>query len=158
MNRPWDELRTAVNEAMPALRAMSDDAATVPRAPGKWSAKEVIGHLIDSAINNHGRFVRAQLNDGLRFEGYAQDDWVRVQRHGAAEWSQLIELWSMLNLHLAGVMEAATDETRERPRTDHNLQVIAFKAPDPGAPVTLGYFMHDYVEHLRHHLRQVIPA
>jgi len=152
---PWTALRVVVEESLPMLQAMAEQEADQPYAPGKWTRKEVIGHLIDSASNNHGRFVRAQLQDSMRFEGYAQDDWVRVQRYREASWPELLALWRSLNLHLARVMEAASEKDRLRPRTDHALDRIAFRAP-PSTP-TLGWFMEDYVEHLRHHLRQILP-
>ncbi|HMC96896.1 MAG TPA: methyltransferase domain-containing protein, partial [Flavobacteriales bacterium] len=158
MMEPWIALRTAVEQALPTLRAITDPRAAVPRAPGKWCAKEVIGHLIDSATNNHGRFVRAQLTDNLRSEGYAQDDWVRVQQYRNADWIELVELWGRLNLHLAHVMERTVAEVRTRLRTDHDLDVIAFKTPPANAPVTLEFFMNDHVDHLEHHLRQMIPT
>ena len=73
------ELREAVNSVTPKLLALGEASAKRP-APGKWSPREIIGHLVDSATNNYGRFVRGQLQDELVFPGYAQDDWVRIGR------------------------------------------------------------------------------
>jgi hypothetical protein len=156
MNAPWIELRNTLEQALPALRALSDEEASRPYAPGKWTRKEVIGHLIDSATNNHGRFVRAQLDDALVFTGYAQDDWVRVQRYRDAGWGPLVDLWYGINSHLAHVMRSAAEDELRRPRVEHNLHVTAFRPVPTDAPATLGWFMQDYVEHLRHHLRQVL--
>src|SRR5205085_10291681 len=86
-------LKDAVETATPKLEAIGDELSARRPEPGKWSAKELIGHLIDSAINNHNRFVRAQLKDDLMFEGYEQDDWVRVQHYQDASWRELIALW-----------------------------------------------------------------
>ena len=69
-----------VERALPKLRAMSESRAEQPRAPGKWSPKQVIGHLIDSAANNHQRFVRAQQDASYTGPGYTQDHWVAVCR------------------------------------------------------------------------------
>lgn len=154
--QPWSDLRTAVEQALPALRAMDEAATSVPPAPGKWCAREVIGHLVDSATNNHGRLVRAQLQDSMRSEGYEQDGWVRVQRYRDRSWPELVELWYRLNLHLADVMEAAPMEELTRARRDHNLAQRAFRSAPANEPATLGWFMEDYVEHLKHHLRQVL--
>lgn len=63
------ELREIVNREIPRLNALSGNRAKSPIAPGKWSPQEIIGHLIDSASNNHGRFVQAQLMDDLTFPG-----------------------------------------------------------------------------------------
>ena len=77
---PGERLRAAVLEAHPHLSAISDSDAATPPAPGKWSPKQVIGHLIDSASNNHRRFVRANFVDDLIFPGYDQETWVALGR------------------------------------------------------------------------------
>jgi hypothetical protein len=70
------DFRHTVDAAAVSLPALSPERAAARPAPGKWSPKEIVGHLIDSASNNHGRFVRAQLRDDLRFDGYEQAEWV----------------------------------------------------------------------------------
>jgi hypothetical protein len=149
-------LRDTVAKALPALAAISDAAASVPRAPGKWSRKEIVGHLIDSASNNHERFVRAQFTDDLICPTYDQDAWVRAQRYGDAPWDELVALWSHFNVQLARVIEATPSEIRARPRLRHNLDRVAFVPPPEGTPATLEYFMRDYVVHLEHHLAQIL--
>ena len=153
-----EDLRRTVTAAAPRLRALTAAEAAKPRARGKWSPKQIVGHLIDSASNNHGRFVRAQLADSMRFEGYDQERWVEVQQYAGAPWPELVALWEGFNLHLARVMEAASEEARTRPRTDHALHRLAWQTVPEGAPTTLEYFMRDYVGHLKHHLRQIDPA
>ena len=147
-------LRDAVEAATPRLLAIADaDAGRAP-ADGKWSPREVIGHLVDSAANNHQRFVRGQLQDDLVFLGYAQEDWVRIQDYAHAPWEDLVELWRLYNRHLARVMELAPAARRLEPRAKHNIQEIGFAAPVE-ATATLDGIMLDYVEHLLHHLRQL---
>ena len=152
-----DLSRTVVNAAA-VLRAMPAERARSRPAPGKWSPAEIIGHLIDSASNNHQRFVRARFTDGLRFAGYDQDEWVRAQRYREAPWPELVTLWETYNLHLARVMESTPHAIRTRPRHDHNLDVIAWETVPADQPATLEYFMRDYLGHLRHHLRQIDPG
>ena len=79
-----EELRQTVERAAAELLAVSDEAAAVRPGRGRWSAKEIVGHLVDSAANNHQRFVRAQWQDDLVFPGYAQDAWVEAQRYQEA--------------------------------------------------------------------------
>ena len=76
------EFRRTIDRAAERLGTFDDIEAGRPTAPGKWSKKEIVGHLIDSAANNHGRFVRAQLQDDLVFAGYDQDAWVRCSAIG----------------------------------------------------------------------------
>jgi hypothetical protein len=149
-------LRGAIEKSTPLLEKMSEEATRRRPAPGKWSPREIIGHLIDSASNNHQRFVRAQFQDDLIFPGYAQDDWVSVQKYQDVQWKELLTLWRAFNLHIARVMELASAEARLRPRVQHNLDVLAWRPVPKQKPATLEYFMEDYVVHLQHHLNQII--
>lgn len=146
----------AVDRAVPTLAAMVDFDTAVRPAPGKWSPREIIGHLIDSASNNHQRFVRMRERDDLVVDGYAQDEWVAAQRYQDAPWMELVLLWELYNRHLARVMSATPAPDRDRLRTRHNLDVRAFLTVPSDEPTTLGYFMSDYVDHLEHHLRQIL--
>lgn len=139
------------------LGGISNDAAASAPAPGKWSPKEVIGHLLDSANNNLGRFIRLQSTDHLLFEPYAQEEWVRSGGYVEADWSALVELWACYNLRIARVMDRVPDGARFRPRREHRpLGSTYAPLPADGIP-TLDWLMRDHVEHLRHHLRQIDP-
>jgi DinB family protein len=152
------DLRRTIQEALPRLLALDDQESARPLAPGKWCPRELLGHLIDSAANNHQRFVRARFQDDLVFPGYDQDAWVRVQDYAAAPWRELVELWRLYNLHLARVLAGIPDELARRAHTRHNFDRIAWRAVPAGEATTLEYFAGDYVEHLRHHLRQMDAA
>jgi hypothetical protein len=152
------DLRGTVERAAAALLAIPEEASARRPAPGKWSPREIVGHLIDSAGTNHQRFVRAQLQDDLVFPGYDQDAWVRVQDYQGEEWRALVELWRALNLHLARVMALTPAATRLRVHVRHNLHRIAWQTVPEDRPATLDYFMRDYVGHLKHHLRQILGA
>lgn len=152
-----DDLRRTVEEAAPKLLRMSDEQAKRRPRPQKWSPAEIIGHLIDSASNNHQRFVRAQFQDDLVFPGYDQDAWVVFQAYRDAQWSDLVTLWKNFNLHIARVMENTPDSIRNASRRTHNLDKLAWRAVPADQPTTLDYFMCDYVGHLKHHLRQIFP-
>ena len=151
-------LRTAVAIAEPLLRAISDADAAVRPAPGKWSPKQIIGHLIDSASNNHQRFVRAAFQDDLVFPGYAQEEWVVLQRYHHAAWDEILTFWLSFNQHIATVMAAVPAEVRLRVRARHNLDEIATHAPATAAQATLDYFMSDYVDHLVMHVGQILGS
>jgi hypothetical protein len=135
-----ERLRHAVESTLPRLLALADEDSTRRPAAGKWSPREILGHLVDSASNNHQRFVRAQFVDEV-FPGYEQDRWVAAQRYQDAPWPELVTLWRGCNLHLARVMETAPAEVRSRPRVVHNLHEIGFAPFAPDAPVTLDAFM-----------------
>ena len=104
------ELENAIKKATPLLGAVSEESSRQRPKPGKWCPREVIGHLIDSASNNHQRFVQALFQDDLVFPGYDQDAWVSAQRYRDAPWDELIGLWKSFNLQIARVMKAAPEE------------------------------------------------
>jgi|CXWL01.1.fsa_nt_gi hypothetical protein len=139
-----DELVAVVDAAASRLTGVGASAAAVRRAPGAWSPKEVIGHLIDSAANNHQRFVRAQETDRLTFPGYAQEHWVRSQDYQSADWAGLVTFWQLFNHHLAHVIRHVPEGA-----------LVAECRIGQEEPVTLAFLIEDYVVHLRHHLDQI---
>lgn len=146
----------AVRRATAALLALDERATSRRPAPGKWSPREIIGHLVDSASNNHQRFVRVRERDDLVVDGYEQDAWVAAQRYQEAPWNELVLLWMTYNRHLARLIAATPAADRTRARHPHNLHLRAFRAVPADQPVTLEHFMNDYVDHLEHHLAQVL--
>src|SRR6266481_1040377 len=111
-----EEFRQTIERATGRLTQISEAQSSIPRAAGKWSPKEIIGHLIDSASNNHQRFVRAQFSDDLLFQGYEQEQWVRVQCYKDEPWVLLVQLWRHYNLHLAHVMAAVPENALTKVR------------------------------------------
>lgn len=150
-----EDLIATVRDAARRLRPVTDENAARRPSPDAWSAKEIIGHLIDSASNNHQRFVRAAWMEDLVFVGYEQDAWVSLQKYREAPWTELLDLWTSYNIHLGRVMRAVPDTVRLREHTRHNLDELAWQAVPREQPATLDYFMRDYVGHLHHHLRQI---
>ena len=150
-----DDFRNTIVSATARLRNIPETQSGQKNSPDDWSAKETIGHLIDSAANNHPRFVRAQFTDDLVFPGYEQDQWVKSQNYRDESWSELIQLWSSYNLHLVHVASAIPEDVLTRPRSRHTLDQIAFNLVDKNEPATLEYLIRDYLDHLRHHLDQI---
>ena len=139
-----DKLVRVVRSAEAILFQVPEAESNEPVLSGGWSRKQVLGHLIDSASNNHQRFVRAALQTALDFPGYDQDGCVRVQAVEEADWTLLVSLWAGYNRYLAHViahLPASKLETLCRIGSDE--------------PVTLQFLAEDYLVHLLHHLGQI---
>ncbi len=145
MQKTIDELNSLVDQSSTKLARISESESESKSAPDKWSKKEILGHLIDSAANNHQRFVRAQLSAELKIPGYEQQVWVTTQRYQNESWDNLRQLWRSYNLHLLHLISAIPQNVLG------NLCFIG-----DNEPVTLEFLIQDYVRHLRHHLEQIL--
>jgi nitroreductase len=137
-------LATILELAPGALMGISERDASTKAAPEEWSAKQELGHLIDSAINNHRRFVRGQIEDNPALPDYDGDGWVAVHDYQSRDWPELIRAWQFFNNWLLSAARKISESgwqrtTRLQGRGD----------------VTLGYIFDDYVRHLQHHLRHL---
>lgn len=149
-----DDFRQTVHGAAVRLKEISEEDASKVAA-GEWSSKQVLGHLIDSAANNHQRLVRGQFTDHLEFPGYDGDQWVEAQKYTDEPWLDLIDLWRAYNLHLLHVISLIPEPVRTQQRDEHALDQIAFVTVDRSTPTTLDYLIRDYLVHLKHHLDQI---
>jgi len=149
------QFENTIEDAFTRLSKLSEEESETVPAAGKWCPKEIIGHLIDSAANNHRRFVRAQMQDSLAFAGYEQERWVELQCYRDTDWKELLEFWRLYNRHLVHITRHMSEEALKRPRKDHNLNEIAWQTVPATEPVTLEYFVRDYLGHLNNHLHQI---
>jgi hypothetical protein len=136
-----ERLAMVMRDAMPWLVTVSEAEASVPEAEGKWSGKQVVGHLIDSAVNNLGRMVRMQIASGQSMPGYEQRAWVDLQRYAEREWSEVLALWFALNEHLRWTVRSIDRE------------LLTNEGRVGGETLTLGFLIVDYIAHMEHHLR-----
>lgn len=138
-------LTRTIGRELPALSKLSDEQASLPRGPGKWSPKEELGHLIDSAANNHVRFVRGTLEPQMQGPGYAQNDWVQLHGYSKMSWDEIVELWFRYNRLLARLIENIPDD---------RLNTVCSIGANPS--VTLQFLIEDYVAHMQHHIDQLL--
>jgi hypothetical protein len=130
---------------MNLLEVGESEAGDFPHGAQSWSPKQELGHLIDSAANNHIRFVRAALEGEFHGPGYAQDEWVKLHGYQGMPWEAIIGLWLHYNTLLARLV-ARIPPAR--------LQTQCFIGS--GTPVTLAFLIEDYVVHMQHHLDHLL--
>lgn len=138
-------LQTVLEEVPSRLSRISEEKSTHRRAAGKWSKKEELGHLVDSAANNHQRFVRLQIAGDIPLWHYEQQKWVEIQHYDAIAWSDIVNLWEVYNRHLLHIMK-----TLDESKLSHKGHY-----PESGM-VTLQFLLDDYVDHLEHHLKVIL--
>lgn len=132
-------------DTMPALMSeISEDDFSSRPLPDKWSKKEILGHLIDSASNNHHRLVRTQFESNPIIS-YNQDQWNKFSRYSLLNSRDLIAFWTSYNRHLCGLIANMPEEA-------------LLKTCNTGNETshTLAFIFDDYVSHLEHHLQQII--
>lgn len=112
-------------------------------SPEKWSKKEILGHLIDSATNNHHRFIRSQF-ENIPDISYNQDSWNTAGKYNEIDSEHLIEFWTVYNRHLLYLVQKFTPENLNRECNTGGEEIH-----------TLEWLVIDYVRHLEHHLKQL---
>ena len=137
------------------LTPIDKDLAKTRPGPNKWCINEILGHLIDSAINNHRRFVLMQIQDNLVFEGYDQDKWVEQQNYIIKDLHTLIETWEILNLNMISSLMEVNPSMWGKKYEVHSFDEILWKEIPKTTPATPKYFVKDYFGHLVHHLKQI---
>lgn len=137
-------LRALIDQLPRRLASLPGDQVQHKSSSLKWSLKEELGHLLDSAANNHQRVVRAQLENKPAMPSYDGDEWVRLHRYQDRDWLSLIQIWVALNRQLLVAAEAVPDSAWTRPLT------IA-----DSAPLTLKFVLDDYIDHMLQHLRHM---
>lgn len=145
-NKLASDIEKTVDDACNRLQNFPAETIEMRPDPGAWSVKEILGHLIDSASNNHQRFVRLQITDNLSFPDYSQDNstWIAIQKYQEAPWDELLSTWRYFNFHLARIIRAVNSDCVE------HLWIVNKKTA-----VSLGHLMTDYLRHLKDHLQQI---
>jgi hypothetical protein len=147
MDPAASRLDEVLERVLPSLHAIDETRSQWRYGEGKWSKRELLGHLIDSAANNHQRFVRLQLQDEIRLPGYEADAWVNTQCYHERSWGQLLALWEAYNRHLVHVLTTIAPQHTTR----------RWHLPDESSHL-LRWIMDDYVDHLLHHLGQILET
>jgi len=129
-------------QTIPPLLAQINEAGFSAQLPGKWSKKQILGHLIDSATNNHHRWIRAQF-ENISVISYDQNKWNEFSYYNEMPVQQLISFWTAYNLQIAELIKVIPSENLQKQCNTGSQQV------------TLEWLFNDYIDHLEHHLKQL---
>jgi hypothetical protein len=139
-------LASLIQHERPLLRALPETEAEIrPGDETTWSPKEELGHLIDSAANNHIRFTRALIEPEFRGPSYAQNDWVRTHRYQEMPWLTIVEFWFHYNSFITALLKRVPEE---------KLLTVCYVGS--GAGVSLQFLVEDYVLHMQHHIDHLL--
>ncbi|MEO8406705.1 MAG: DinB family protein [Chitinophagaceae bacterium] len=136
------ELEHLINQHLNGLRSISEKEMMAKPNPSKWSKKEIIGHLADSAQNNIRRFVVAQYENNPQVK-YDQDKWVAIAGYQQYDTDDVIDLWFLLNKHMVAILKNTSSVIAQRTSLTEEMHTIEWLAID-------------YIKHLKHHLHQVL--
>lgn len=134
------QLHQLLDRVPPALRSISEEKASAGSGPDKWTAKQELGHLLDSAVVNHYRWVRVLSEDSPTLPGYDGPSWVNLHNYKDRGWSDLIDTWVRMNEHMFMLAEGISASGWQR------LAIFDAK------PATLEFMLNDYVHHAADHL------
>jgi hypothetical protein len=140
-----EDLTRVVSETVPAFEAIDEAGSLETRGSATWSRKQILGHLIDSALNNTHRFVRAPREEVLVFPDYDQPVWVAAGGYQDRPWPALVRFWADLNTHLSEVIRRIPPDQLDTPCRLGESE-----------PLTLEFLVRDYMRHMRHHLQQIL--
>ena len=140
LNEIASEIESVIESWRGKLLELDANSIHVKPEPDRWSISEVIGHLVDSACNNHQRFVRAQHCTELVFPKYEQNEWVAAANYRLCDWESLIQLWYHYNRQIAVLIRSIPESKLSTPCTI-----------TPYETCTLGFLVTDYLDHLNHH-------
>lgn len=140
-----ESLNHWITEIPAKIYALSELDLSDRTQPNKWSKKEILGHLSDSALNNLQRFVRAQYEDQPYVViKYAQNQWVELMNYQSLPIDHILNLWLSLNKQIAEVIAKIPED-----KLQNSCKI------DEEQTVTLEWLIKDYIEHLEHHLKQI---
>ncbi len=139
-------LRHWLDVIPPAVLDFSKTEIEHKPAPEKWSKKEILGHLCDSALHNWQRFNAAYWSENsMDAPGYRQDELVLQNRYQYQTTGQILNRWISMNEQIASVLEQLPGEKWTLEITGDWLET----------PWTLDRLATDYVDHMEHHLKQI---
>jgi len=152
------KLGNIVKNATVKITLIDEEIMSLKPELGKWSKKEILGHLVDSAFNNHRRFLLAGLQSNLIFEGYDQDEWVMKNNYQNRSADSILNLWQQSNQHISFLIEGIPEDLLLRKTKAHHFDKMCMQLLPEDVESNLAYLIWDYTYHIEYHLNQIIDG
>ena len=141
------KFKTAIAAAEKSLSAITEELASQPARTGGWLRKEELGHLLDSAQNNHQRIALAAINCEYAGPEYAQNAWVDLHGYRTMTWTELLAFWKTRNQMLHRIIANIPEE-----------RLSSWVRIGDSPAMTLSAWIDDYLHHMADHVTQMTTA
>lgn len=140
------KIESLISEWESRLLKLSEEQITEPRNSQNRNIKQIVGHLIDSSVNNHHRIVRLQYTKRLLFPDYQPDNdtWIKLQNYESKNWEELVQFWKLYGLHLAFIINQVEEQHLDNLWTDGFIK-----------PISLEDIIIGFPEHFALHLNEI---
>ncbi|WP_299106661.1 DinB family protein [uncultured Tenacibaculum sp.] len=135
-------------EAFPKQIKVISEEEWSYKETSKWSKKEILGHLVDSALNNLQRYIRVQYQE-VPHIAYHQNEWVAAQNWQEVSVAEIVTLWKSLNTQIAHVWSSFPEEKLE-------ASINVSKDLEKEEIYTFQEMLDDYIGHFNHHAKQIL--
>lgn len=150
-----DLLMNIVLSSSTMIEALGPDFLETRRSGKKWNKRQILGHLIDSAYNNHQRIIRTEAQGNMIYKGYDADYWVDMNQYAVRKSDEVLESFIVVQRHFANVVAGLSDEKLTLEYEDHQLNETAMQEFPSGGRGSLSFLIWDYIYHIEHHLKQI---
>lgn len=135
-------LQEVIDRYSKLFQGIGDATAGIVLAQDKWSLKQILGHLIDSASNNHQRILRLKQDSELHFPDYEAFSWLDASDYNSFTFSHLTQMFVLYNRHLAQLIVGLPENVLS------NQWIVTWG--DVGS-INLKDLVIHYVDHLETH-------
>ncbi|GAB1858649.1 DinB family protein [Flavobacteriaceae bacterium MHTCC 0001] len=145
MKTPSKRLKQLIDNGYLFISKVSEAELSKKQYSEKWSKKEILGHLVDSAIHNLQRFTEIQFKEQpYKLRKYNQNALVKANDYQHCDIKTIANLWLAINTHIINIIEQQTQTT-----LNYKIELETDNSCD------LKFLIIDYIDHLEHHLNQI---
>jgi DinB superfamily len=118
-------LCTQIGETLALLRGIPEDRASYRYEPGKWSIKEVVGHLADVERIMGYRMLRIARGDSTPLPGFDENAYVPAANFDARSLTSLAHEFEQVRGATIAFLETLAPDAAARRGSANNLEISA---------------------------------